>query len=1399
LLTCGTDGGGGAGESWSLVNNALKPTTTVGFIAPASSSIASSLNVTGNLNASSTLFVNSTIEVPAATDLILQAATFRNALYIDDSTSRIGIGTTTPYATLSVSTTGGTPAFAIGSSTQTYLIVDDEGKLGLGTTTPWATLSISTTEGTPAFVIGSSTTHFLVNDDGHVIIGSDVGDPGMIVSIMSQGSNAADLTLGAVDSGNAAIHLDASNGDTSGGDYLSIYQDDNLDGFITLGASGGTNDLNIHTGGDFTMVIREDETVGIGTTVPGRELDINHQDGGGLRLTFNDSNGGATTYVDFVVLGDGALEIDTAGSDADITMATPGYPLAFKIDNNNDTIGIGTTGAEAALDINDTTGDLLQLTYNDSNGSATTYTTFNMASDGALTIETAGSDEDITIQGGTFRDAIFIDDSTSRVGIGTSTPFATLSVSTTGGTIPFVIGSSTASLFIVHDTGQVKIGDDDPALVTNNTLTVARNGNTLHNISMSNDATGHTASDGFQIQQQGDSEILIVQRENAYIAWHTNNAERMRLEPDGQLGLNTTAPDATLDINSSTGGALRLTYNDSDGAATEYAHFSIASDGALSITTAGSDEDITIQGGTFSNALFMDDSTSRIGIGTTTPYATLSVSTTGGTPSFVIGSSTKTHFVVNENGYVGIGTDAPRSFLDITSGNSGDATLYISADLDDNNEADNPSIRLEQDGNNAHAIFALEGESGTISPDTLLNSLVIGSEDGDPAIQFLTTDIVRMTIEPGGDIGIGTNNPDVALEINDSTGGNLRLTYNDSNGSATNYADFTLASDGALTIESAGTDEDITIQGGTFRNALFMDDSTSRIGIGTTTPYATLSVSTTGGTPSFVIGSSTATHVIVDENGFVGIGTDNPSSTIHIARGGGGVLDYDLIKLGSTVADKSSVKTRLGYADGAGTDRSAWRTFNYNEETNAKDATGYGALRILTLIDSQAGRNSGEGIYFQRMAPLETAWTSALFIDQNNGSIGIATTSPWGMLAVSTTDDNVPSFVVSSTVDVFLVDAEGQVIIGNGSNNLGGAGSLLVTNGVHITADDDTYLISDASNGAGSATLYIGNETIDTTASDIRLKENVISTEIDALEVVSRFNIVDFDWKAGTKRAGRGRATGLIAQDVFEYLPQVVNKPTNPDNTWAVEYQHIVPYLIKGIQDQQAQIQVLASGNLQGNLSANLNTENLIVKDATFTGNITVRGHAIFDKDTVGQARIVVGDKEVRVRFVEEYKQQPVITVTPRGEAALLEFKHTVVKESTTGFTIKLDREAPANIEFSWHAFGSDNGRITVSDGSSEGIKIVVGEPDWSSNDGLQTSDETDDGQQTTDDSQPVTEDGSQTTEDQNEITDETDDGQQTTDDNQPPSEDQPDASPSTTDPLPALAGDGDSDTADST
>ena len=54
---------------------------------------------------------------------------------------------------------------------------------------------------------------------------------------------------------------------------------------------------------------------------------------------------------------------------------------------------------------------------------------------------------------------------------------------------------------------------------------------------------------------------------------------------------------------------------------------------------------------------------------------------------------------LNNNGLIGIGVSEPESILHVSKGTSGDAIFKLEADIDNNNESDNPLIQLRQDGN----------------------------------------------------------------------------------------------------------------------------------------------------------------------------------------------------------------------------------------------------------------------------------------------------------------------------------------------------------------------------------------------------------------------------------------------------------------------------------------------------------------------------------------------------------------------------------------------------------------------------------------------------------------------------------------------------------------------------
>ncbi|MEK6816821.1 MAG: Hint domain-containing protein, partial [Nanoarchaeota archaeon] len=126
-------------------------------------------------------------------------------------------------------------------------------------------------------------------------------------------------------------------------------------------------------------------------------------------------------------------------------------------------------------------------------------------------------------------------------------------------------------------------------------------------------------------------------------------------------------------------------------------------------------------------------------------------------------------------------------------------------------------------------------------------------------------------------IGVGTTTPAALLDIY-GTSNKLRLSYN-----ASNYADFSVGSSGTLTVQTSGTDEDIELRTTAYDNALYIDDSALRVGIGTSTPLGILSVATSTGAIVFQ----------VSDNNRVGIGTTSPTATLEL-KGTAGVNPFNI-------------------------------------------------------------------------------------------------------------------------------------------------------------------------------------------------------------------------------------------------------------------------------------------------------------------------------------------------------------------------------------------------------------------------------------------------------------------------------------------------------------------------
>lgn len=122
------------------------------------------------------------------------------------------------------------------------------------------------------------------------------------------------------------------------------------------------------------------------------------------------------------------------------------------------------------------------------------------------------------------------------------------------------------------------------------------------------------------------------------------------------------------------------------------------------------------------------------------------------------------------------------------------------------------------------------------------------------------------------------------------------------------------------------------------------------------------------------------------------------------------------------------------------------------------------------------------------------------------------------------------------------LDMTSKEIVGEGYDPRGGKNKVVWWNQV----------------GSGSV-KYWGDK-----ASDRRLKENILSTSVQALNEINQLNLVSFDYIENKKH----EEIGLIAQEVERIIPQAISRnPDNPDDYLHIDYTALVPYLIKAIQE----------------------------------------------------------------------------------------------------------------------------------------------------------------------------------------------------------------------------------------
>jgi len=157
---------------------------------------------------------------------------------------------------------------------------------------------------------------------------------------------------------------------------------------------------------------------------------------------------------------------------------------------------------------------------------------------------------------------------------------------------------------------------------------------------------------------------------------------------------------------------------------------------------------------------------------------------------------------------------------------------------------------------------------------------------------------------------------------------------------------------------------------------------------------------------------------------------------------------------------------------------------------------------------------------------------------------------------------------VTSTGHVLLGTTTNQGVGGISFQHNASAGYNIQQNMDGTSGGAELYVFRRNSTQIGSINQSSTNAVTYNTSSDARLKD--VTGSARGLDVINNLNPVAYNWKADNHAD-----EGLIAQEVEKLVPNAVNQ--DEDGYYSMDYSKLVTHLVKGMQEQQEQIESLKS------------------------------------------------------------------------------------------------------------------------------------------------------------------------------------------------------------------------------
>ena len=279
-------------------------------------------------------------------------------------------------------------------------------------------------------------------------------------------------------------------------------------------------------------------------------------------------------------------------------------------------------------------------------------------------------------------------------------------------------------------------------------------------------------------------------------------------------------------------------------------------------------------------------------------------------------------------------------------------------------------------------------------------------------------------------------------------------------------------------------------------------------------------------------------------------------------------------------------------------------TVYFSDDTGTSAGTYSGAISYKHSANSMHFRTNST----DRVAILST------------GNVGIGISSPDKKLHISDTASNQPTIRIETSdggnkrLDLYVDGSIGTIASDQSAQSLAfrtaGGERMRITSGGNVginrTSVDTGSMLDISHTGSskyalrcdssetsgtqyhilfsrgGTTAGYITSNSATTiafnNASDERLKENIENSG-SAIQDIKDLKVRQFDWK---DNIDTHKDFGFVAQELHSIIPEAVAVGSDelddngkPKQSWGVDYSHIVPRLVKAVQEQQTRIESL--------------------------------------------------------------------------------------------------------------------------------------------------------------------------------------------------------------------------------